>query len=154
MLAPDAFLRHTPRGSRDAALEISAFLTKDFRSFILEQTGLHTSVQNMNVFKKPIVIFLNHRFKEKYKYKLTMPIWQNKEAKTNFIPFVIVLHLLLILRRNSSSPLDENMSSECEHPKAGKVLLASDLWSHSQSGLSGLSQPSTVAMGLLAAPRV
>lgn len=43
-------------------------------------------------------------------------------------------------QRKSLFPLDEKMSSVWDDYKEGKILLASDLWSHSQSGLSGLSQ--------------
>lgn len=56
------------------------------------------------------------------------------------------------VRMRSLFPLDEEMSSKGEDPKECKDLLASDLWSHSQCGLSRLSQPFTVAMSLLTAP--
>lgn len=56
--------------------------------------------------------------------------------------------------QKSLFPLDEKMSSEWEDPKECKELLASDLWSHSRSGLSCLSRPFNVAMRLLTAPGV
>lgn len=38
-------------------------------------------------------------------------------------------------------PFGRRKKSQWENPNDGNLLTASELWSHSQSGLSGLSQP-------------
>lgn len=61
-----------------------------------------------------------------------------KEEISLLIPFEFLAPVSSSGQRKSLFPLDKEMSSEWKDPKEGKVFLASDLWSHSQSGLSGL----------------
>ena len=74
--------------------------------------------------------------------KLTyLPLWQGNKKRINIPTYPICEFLAPVsssAQRKSLFPLNKEMSSEWEDPKEGKVFLASDLWSHSQCGLSGL----------------
>lgn len=94
----------------------------------------------MNTFKSLCLCFQSPNLKKitvgKNKIQVACLFVKEKEIAALYPICVLLTPAPSSAQRKTLFPLNEEVSSEWEDPKEGKVLLTSDLWSHSQSGLS------------------